>query len=132
MGCFWDAAIAAILEVTRYLGEASVRVVADAFYSKAPFLNELVARGIDVLSRLRKDAAGWDDPESPPPGKRGRKSRYGRKRRVRKRGHLAPPGIMVVQVGWEPGRRGLPHMCLCVAGGLPSTALPEAVAPGHP
>jgi Transposase DDE domain len=76
---FWDAAIAAILEVTRCLGEASVRVVADAFYSKAPFLNELVARGIDVLSRLRKDAVGWDDPEPPPPGKRGRKPRYGRK-----------------------------------------------------
>src|SRR5215471_3973446 len=34
---FWDAAIAAILEVTRCLGAAAVRVVADAFYSKAPF-----------------------------------------------------------------------------------------------
>jgi len=76
---FWDAAIAAILEVTRGLGEASVRVVADAYYSKAPFLNGLVARGIDVISRLRKDAVGWDDPARPPPSKRGRKPRYGRK-----------------------------------------------------
>lgn len=76
---FWDAAIAAILEVTRYLGEASVRVVADAFYAKAPFLNGLLARGIDVISRLRKDAVGWDDPEPAPPGKRGRTPRYGRK-----------------------------------------------------
>jgi hypothetical protein len=76
---FWDAAIAAILEVTRSLGEASVRVVADAFYAKAPFLNGLLARGIDVISRLRKDAVGWDDPEPTPPGKRGRKPRYGRK-----------------------------------------------------
>jgi hypothetical protein len=75
---FWDAAIAAILEVTRCLGEASVRVVADAYYSKAPFLNGLVARGINVISRLRKDAVGWDDPESQPPSKRGRKPRYGR------------------------------------------------------
>ena len=56
-----------------------MRVVADAFYSKAPFLNGLLARGIDVISRLRKDAVGWDDPEPPPPGKRGRKPRYGRK-----------------------------------------------------
>lgn len=72
---FWEAAIAAILEVTRCLREASVRVVADAFYSKAPFLNELVARGIDVISRLRKDAVGWDDPEPPPSGKRGRQPR---------------------------------------------------------
>lgn len=76
---FWDAAIAAVLEVTRCLGEASVRVVADAFYSKAPFLNGLRARGIDVISRLRKDAVGWDDPEPRLPGPRGRKPRYGRK-----------------------------------------------------
>jgi DDE superfamily endonuclease len=75
----WDAAIAAILEVTRCLGEASVRVVADAYYSKAPFLNGLLARGIDVISRLRKDAVGWDDPAPQPPGKRGPKPRYGRK-----------------------------------------------------
>jgi hypothetical protein len=76
---FWDAAIAAILEVTRCLGEGAVRVVADAFYSKAPFLNGLLARGIAVISRLRKDAVGWDDPEPRPPGTRGRKPRYGRK-----------------------------------------------------
>jgi len=76
---FWDAAIAAILEVTRCLGEASVRVVADAYYSKAPFLNGLLARGIHVISRLRKDAVGWDDPEPRPSGTRGRKPRHGRK-----------------------------------------------------
>jgi DDE superfamily endonuclease len=75
---FWDAAIAAILELTRCLGEASIRVVADAYYSKAPFLNGLLARGIHVISRLRKDAGGWDDPEPRPPGTRGRKPRHGR------------------------------------------------------
>lgn len=76
---FWDAAIAAILEVTLCLGDAAVRVVADAFYSKAPFLNGLLARGSHVVSRLRKDAVGWDDPVPPPPGTRGRKPRYGHK-----------------------------------------------------
>jgi hypothetical protein len=76
---FWDAAIAAILEVTQQLGDAAVRVVVDAYYSKAPFLNGLLRRGIHVISRLRKDAVGWDDPEPPPPGKRGRKPRYGPK-----------------------------------------------------
>ena len=49
------------------------------YYAKAPFLNGLRARGIDVISRLRKDAVGWDDPEPPSPGTRGRRSRYGRK-----------------------------------------------------
>jgi DDE superfamily endonuclease len=76
---FWDAAIAAILEVTQQLGDAAVRVVVDAYYSKAPFLNGLLRRAIHVISRLRKDAVGWDDPEPPPPGKRGRKPRYGPK-----------------------------------------------------
>ena len=74
---FWDAAIAAILEVTQCLGEAAVRVVADAFYSKAPLLHGLRARGIHLVSRLRKDAGGWDDPALPSPGTRGRKPRYG-------------------------------------------------------
>lgn len=76
---FWDAALAALWEVTRCLGEASIRVVADAYYAKAPFLNGLLARGIHGISRLRKDAVGWDDPAPRPPGKRGRKPRYGRK-----------------------------------------------------
>jgi DDE superfamily endonuclease len=77
---FWDAAIAALWEVRRCLGEVAVRVVADAYYSKAPFLNGLRAHNIHVISRLRKDAVGWDDPTPPPPGKRGPKPRYGRKR----------------------------------------------------
>jgi DDE superfamily endonuclease len=76
---FWDAAIAASLEVTQQLGGAAVRVVVDAYYSKAPFFNGLLVRGIDVISRLRKDAVGWDDPEPRPPGKRGRKPHYGQK-----------------------------------------------------
>jgi hypothetical protein len=76
---FWDAALAAILEVTRCVGEAAGRVVADAYYAKAPLLNGLLARGIAVISRLRKDAVGWDDPAPRPPGKRGPQPRYGRK-----------------------------------------------------
>jgi hypothetical protein len=75
----WDAAIAALLEVTRCLGEASIRVVADAYYSTAPFLNGLLTRGIHVLSRLRKEAVGWDEPAPRLPGTRGRKPRHGRK-----------------------------------------------------
>ena len=79
---FWEAAIAALVAVRQCLGDMAVRVVADAFYAKAPFFNGLLARGIHVISRLRKDAVGWDAPEPPPPGKRGRKPRYGRKWRL--------------------------------------------------
>jgi hypothetical protein len=60
-------AIAAILDVTPHLQDAAVRVVVDASYSKAPFFNGLLARGIHVISRLRKDAVGWDEAAPPPP-----------------------------------------------------------------
>ena len=43
---FWDAAIAALVEVRQCLGDAAVRVVAAAFYAKAPCFNGLLARGI--------------------------------------------------------------------------------------
>ena len=75
----WEAAIAALLEVTRCVGEASVRVVADASSSKAPFLNGLRARGSAVISRLRTDAVGGDDPAPQPPSTRGRKPHSGSK-----------------------------------------------------
>jgi hypothetical protein len=40
-----------------------LRVVADAYFSKASFLNPRLAAGITVISRgFRKDAVGWDDP----------------------------------------------------------------------
>jgi hypothetical protein len=53
------------------VGDRPLRVVADAYFSKAAFLNPLVAQGITVISRLRKDAVGWDDPD-PVVGKRPR------------------------------------------------------------
>ena len=37
-------------------------MVADAYFSKAPFVNPLLAKGIHVVSKLRHDAVGWDDP----------------------------------------------------------------------
>jgi hypothetical protein len=53
------------------VGDRPLRVVADAYFSKAAFLNPLVTQGITVISRLRKDAVGWDDPD-PVVGKRPR------------------------------------------------------------
>ena len=37
-------------------------MVVDAYFAKAPFINPLLDKGIHVVSRLRKDAVGWDDP----------------------------------------------------------------------
>jgi hypothetical protein len=57
---FWDGVIPLILELKKSLGLNSLRVVVDAYFSKVPFLSPLVAKGIHVISRMRKDAVAWD------------------------------------------------------------------------
>lgn len=59
---FWDAVLALVLSVSTSLVGAPVVVVADAYFGKAPFLNPLIAHAIGVVSRLRWDAVGFDDP----------------------------------------------------------------------
>jgi hypothetical protein len=68
---FWAVVVALVRELQQYVGTRPLRVVADAYFSKAAFLNPLGAEGITVISRLRKDAVGWDDP-LPVVGKRQR------------------------------------------------------------
>jgi hypothetical protein len=59
---FWECVLPLLWQLQQGLGNAPLRVVADAYFSKAPFLNPLVKAGIHVISRLRKDAVGWDNP----------------------------------------------------------------------
>jgi hypothetical protein len=58
------------------LGKA-VWVVADGAYAKRPFLRRVLALGVVVVSRLRKDAALRSLPAPKPAGRRGRQARYG-------------------------------------------------------
>jgi hypothetical protein len=58
------------------LGKA-VWVVADGAYAKRPFLKRVLALGVVVVSRLRKDAALCTLPKPKQPGRRGRQARYG-------------------------------------------------------
>ena len=58
------------------LGKA-VWVVADGAYAKRPFLRRVLALGVVVVSRLRKDAALWSLPKPKQPGRRGPQARYG-------------------------------------------------------
>jgi hypothetical protein len=63
----------------RILGK-KLWVVTDGAYAKRPFLRPVLAAGVVVVSRLRKDAALWNLPAPPRPGqpkKRGRKPKYG-------------------------------------------------------
>lgn len=54
-----------LLEITRY-------VVADAWFSKAKFVNEACLLGFHIISRLRDDAALWYSHNGVRTGKRGR------------------------------------------------------------
>ncbi len=63
----------------RFAGKKLV-VVADGAYAKRPFLRRVLAAGVTVVSRLRKDAALWSLPQAPrrgQPKKRGPKPKYG-------------------------------------------------------
>jgi len=52
-------------------------VVADGAYAKAAFLKPMIAGGVTVVSRLRKDAALFTEPGPRVPGRPGRPRTYG-------------------------------------------------------
>jgi hypothetical protein len=52
-------------------------VVVDGAYAKAAFLKPMIARGVTVVSRLRKDAALFTEPGPRVPGRPGRPRTYG-------------------------------------------------------
>jgi hypothetical protein len=63
----------------RYTGKP-IWAVADGAYAKAPFLKPLLALGVTIVSRLRKDAALFDVPGPRRPGRPGRPRIYGERR----------------------------------------------------
>jgi hypothetical protein len=58
---FWDGVIPLALNLKEQLGSSLLRVVADAYFGKVPFLDPLVSSGIQVITRMRKDAVAWDE-----------------------------------------------------------------------
>jgi hypothetical protein len=86
---FWDAVCPLIAQLSTMLEHAPMRVVADAYFAKAPFINWMLGIGescpIHVITRMRKDAVGWDDPEPEPPLPPGKK-KLGRPRTKPRKG----------------------------------------------
>lgn len=78
----WDTAIAFILQSASLLGGMliedgpAIRAILDAYFSKAPFLNPMIKKGIDIISRLRNDAVGFQDQVY---SGRGRRPKHGKK-----------------------------------------------------
>jgi hypothetical protein len=72
----WETAIAMISQAASMLSGAPLCVVMDAYFAKACMLNALIEMGVTLITRLRHDAVGWDDPEycgRGRPPKRGKK-----------------------------------------------------------
>ena len=67
------------MQSLRALGvEAKVWLAVDGGYAERPFLKPVLALGIVVVSRLRKDACLYDLPGQPDPHQRGRHPIYGK------------------------------------------------------
>jgi len=62
LATIWDSVHPLIYQLPQHLNGTALRVVADAYFSKAPFVNPLLDKGIHLVSKLRHDAVGWDDP----------------------------------------------------------------------
>lgn len=92
---FWDVTIALVTHAHSLLGDVPLRVVADAYFGKAPFIQPLLDMGIHVITRLRSDAVGWEDPVY---CGRGRPPKYGKKRKLAHLLDLLPRETIRIQV----------------------------------
>lgn len=68
-----------VKQAVETLGNAGKRlwVVADGAYAKRPFVQPVMALGVTIVGRLRKDAALFDLPPREKVRRRGRKRKYG-------------------------------------------------------
>jgi hypothetical protein len=74
---FWDVTVSNVLYTWELLGHQALRVVVDAYFANASFIKPLMEKGIDLISRLRKNSVGWNDP--PEYSDRGRPRKKGKK-----------------------------------------------------
>jgi len=59
----WETAIAMGSQASSMLTGVPLCMVMDAYFAKACMFNPLIEMGVTLLTRLRHDAVGWDDPE---------------------------------------------------------------------
>ena len=73
------AANTLIRAVYRLLRERPVRVLADCWYMRRPFIEATLSRGFHVVGQVRVDTRVYDAPPERQPGQRGRPRKYGEK-----------------------------------------------------
>jgi hypothetical protein len=74
-----DWTIQAVGQVSRWLASAAFTVVGDGAYASVALAHACQARRATLVSRLRLDARLYGFPEVPPPGRRGRKPKKGKR-----------------------------------------------------
>jgi hypothetical protein len=92
---FWDVTIALVTHARLLLGDVPIRVVVDAYFGKAPFIQPMLDMSIHVITRLRSDAVGWEDPVYCGCG---RPPKYGKKRKLAHLLNLLPRETVRVQI----------------------------------
>ena len=58
----WDTALSVVFQAQMMLTGAPLGVVMDAYFAKACMFNALRDVGVTLITRLRHDAVGWEDP----------------------------------------------------------------------
>jgi len=91
---FWDVAVSNILSAWELLGQRALRVVMDSYFANISFIKPLMGKGIVVISRLRKDAVGWDDLEV----RQGRPRKRGKKWKLAKLLNAFKPDTFTVHI----------------------------------
>ena len=77
-----DKLVDLFLEVTT-IAKIPALLVADAYYASRKVIDPLIAKGNQLVSRVRKNAIAYETPPKPKEKKRGRPKKYGRKVRLR-------------------------------------------------
>jgi len=91
---FWDAVIAVVRQTKDFLHGLTFRVVVDAFFANAVFINPLLAMGVHVITRWRKDGVGWDDPGTY--SGKGRPRKYGTEHKLANLLKTFTPQLMTI------------------------------------
>ncbi|WP_243116726.1 IS701 family transposase [Marinisporobacter balticus] len=81
---FWDNAHTTLFQFEDWACKHTVRVVADTYFSNKSFIQPLLSRKtpIHMITKLKRNAVGYLDPEKPQTKKRGRPRKRGQKIKI--------------------------------------------------
>ncbi len=72
----WETTMAMVFQAASMLGGVPLIAVMDAYFAKACMFNGVREAGQTLITRLRHDAVGWDDPEYCGRGRRPKRGKH--------------------------------------------------------